>query len=283
MKLKNLDFTDEKEMMKAINSATDFIKSKTSRKVTIALVLGSGLGEFVENLKNVEIIQYEDIPHFPTPTVSGHGGKLFIGEISGKCVAVMQGRNHYYEGYDTQTITFPIRVFAKLGIKSIILTNACGGVNKHFSPGDLMIIEDHISNFCPSPLRGANLDEFGPRFVDMSRAYTPEYVELAQKCATDLDMKVQTGVYAYWTGPTYETAAEIRAYMALGADVVGMSTVAETTIACHSGMKVLGISCITNMTCIISKGVTDHEEVMMMGKKVASKFTKLLTKVLQEM
>lgn len=282
MSITNLDFTDQKSMMLAIDEATAFIKTKTNKKPTIALILGSGLGDFINNIENADIINYEDIPHFPRPTVSGHGGKLFIGEIAGKCIAVMQGRNHYYEGYDTQTITFPVRVFARLGIKSLVLTNACGGVNKHFSPGDLMIIEDHLSHFCPNPLIGANLDDLGARFVDMSRAYTPEYVTLAEKCAKKLDMKIQKGVYGYWTGPTYETAAEIRAYMALGADVVGMSTVAETIVACHAGIKVLGISCITNMTCVISKDGTNHEEVIEMGKKVATKFTTLLNEILKE-
>lgn len=195
----------------------------------------------------------------------------------------MQGRYHYYEGYDTQTLTFPIRVFHKLGIKSVILTNACGGVNKHFKAGELMIIEDHISNFCPSPLRGAHLEELGPRFSDMSQAYDREYIEMAEDCAKELNLKVQKGVYAFWHGPTYETPAEIRAYMALGADVVGMSTVGETAVAVNCGMRVLGISCITNMTSVISKGKTSHEEVIEMGKKVADSFIRLLSSVLERM
>lgn len=277
MKEMNLDYMDKDFMMKAIREAAGFIQDRLTATPVIAMVLGSGLGAFAEELKDPVIVNFEDIPYFPKPTVEGHGGRLFIGELGGKCVLVMQGRYHYYEGYDTQTLTFPVRVFAKLGIENIVLTNACGGVNKHFKAGDLMIIEDHISNFCPSPLRGAHLDELGLRFSDMSQAYDREYIELAEQCASELDIRVQKGVYAFWHGPTYETPAEIRAYMALGADVVGMSTVGETAVAVNCGMRVLGISCITNMTSVISKGKTSHEEVIEMGLKVADSFIRLLT------
>ncbi len=279
----NLDYMSKEAMMKAINEAYDFINQKISTPPTVAIVLGSGLGDFANQIQNATIIPFEEIPHFPKPTVAGHGGKLFIGELNGKVVIAMQGRYHYYEGYDTQTLTFPIRIFSKLGVESIVLTNACGGVNKHFKAGDLMIIEDHLANFCPSPLRGAHLDEFGPRFTDMSKAYWPEYVALAEATASELDIKVQKGVYGFWQGPTYETAAEVRAYAALGADVVGMSTVGETAVAVNCGMKVLGISCITNMTCIHTNGPTNHEEVMEMGKKGAEKFIKLLTATIGKM
>ncbi len=282
MKNVNLDYMDKSFMMNAINEASSFILSKISKKPEIALVLGSGLGEFANNIENAVVINFEEIPYFPKPTVEGHGGKIFIGNIEGKTVLVMQGRYHYYEGYDTQTLTFPIRVFSKLGIESIILTNACGGINKHFKPGDLMIIDDHISNFCPSPLRGAHLDEFGPRFTDMSKAYDKEYISIAEKCADELNIKIQKGVYAFWHGPSYETPAEIRAYMALGADVVGMSTVPETAVAVNCGMRVLGISCITNMTSAISNSVTSHEEVIEMGKKGAKKFIELITLILKQ-
>ncbi len=273
----NLDYMDKAFMQKAIGEAADFIKAKITEQPEIALVLGSGLGAFAEELSDAVVIDFETIPYFPKPTVEGHGGKLFIGKLEGKCVLVMQGRYHYYEGYDTQTLTFPVRVFSKLGIGNILLTNACGGVNKHFKAGQLMIIEDHISNFCPSPLRGAHLDEFGPRFTDMSEPYDREYIKLAEECADELGIKVQKGVYAFWHGPTYETPAEIRAYMALGADVVGMSTVGETAVAINCGMRVLGISCITNMTSVISKSKTSHEEVMEVGRQVASSFISLLT------
>ena len=221
----NLDYMDKDFMMKAIDEAVRFIRARISGQPVVAMVLGSGLGAFAEELENAVVINFDEIPYFPKPTVEGHGGKLFVGELAGKTVLVMQGRYHYYEGYDTQTLTFPVRVFAGLGIKSIVLTNACGGVNKHFKAGQLMIIEDHIANFCPSPLRGAHLDVLGPRFTDMSEAYDREYIRLAEECADELGIGVQKGVYAFWHGPTYETPAEIRAYMALGADVVGMSTV----------------------------------------------------------
>lgn len=283
MKNVNLDYMSKELMMKAIDETAEFISSKLEKAPSVAMVLGSGLGDFAEQVENPVIIPFEEIPNFPKPTVEGHGGKLFIGELGGKTVLIMQGRFHYYEGYDTQTLTLPVRVFHKLGVKSIVLTNACGGINKHFKAGELMIIEDHISNFCPSPLRGAHLDEFGPRFTDMSEPYDREYIELAQKCAEELDIKVQKGVYAFWHGPSYETPAELRAYRTLGADVVGMSTVAETAVAVNCGIRVLGISCITNMTNIVSKGKTTHEEVMEMGKKVAGSFIKLLSAVLEKM
>ena len=275
-----MDHADKESVMAAIREAAGYISAKTAKKPVIALVLGSGLGAFAECLANADIIPFDDIPNFPRSGVAGHGSKLYIGELEGIPVAVMQGRAHYYEGYDTQTITFPIRVLALLGIKSVVLTNACGAVNKHFSPGDIMIIEDHLSFFCPSPLRGINLDDFGERFVDMSAAYTPAYIETAEKAAKELNIKIQKGVYGYWHGPTYETAAEIRAFMALGADVVGMSTVAEAIVARHCGMKILGLSCITNMTCIYSKSGTSHEEVMEMGRLTADRFIALLTKII---
>lgn len=283
MKIRNLDFTDAEAMMSALRETTEFIRSRTNKKPEIAMILGSGLGDYALQLKDADIIPYEEIPNFPRPTVSGHSGKLFIGEISGKCVAVMQGRNHYYEGYDTQTITFPVRVFKMLGVHSLVLTNACGAVSKHFAPGDLMVIENHIANFCPAPLRGAHLEELGPRFTDMSRPYAPEYIELAKKCAENLGIKVQQGVYGYWPGPTYETAAEVRAYHVLGADVVGMSTVAEDMVAVNCGMKVLGISCITNMTCIHTTGVTSHDDVINVIAKVSGNLIQLLNKIVEEM
>jgi purine-nucleoside phosphorylase len=277
-----LDWMDNGAVMRAIDESVSFIASKTLKRAEIGVILGSGLGAFAEKLKNAEIIPYETIPFFPKPTVIGHGGNLCLGDIGGKCVAVMQGRMHYYEGYDAREITFPIRVLRRLGVKTMILTNACGGINKHFHPGDLMVIEDHIGNFCPSPLRGANLDEFGDRFIDMSAAYTPAYIELAEKAAKETGIPLQKGVYAYWPGPTYETAAEIRAYMTLGADVVGQSTVAETIVAKHCGMNVLGLSLVTNMTCIYSRA-TNHEEVVTMGQQKAHDFIALLEKIIEKM
>jgi len=271
---------DKESISKAIQEAVSYIQSKTTLKPAIGLILGSGLGMLAEQIEDATRIPFEDIPNFPKPTIAGHSGNLIIGKISGKNIAVMQGRVHYYEGYDTGTITFPVRVLAKLGIETLILTNACGGVSKHFSPGELMVIEDHLSFFCPSPLRGANLDEFGERFIDMSKAYTPDLVELAVKTAKSLGIKLQKGVYGYWQGPTYETAAEIRAFITLGADVVGMSTVPEAIVARHCGLKTMGISCITNMACIYTTDGTNHEEVIEMGKRVAGDFIKLLRAIM---
>ena len=269
-------------MSKAIIDAVQFIRDKTDKKPDIGIVLGSGLGPLAEQAEDAVIIPFDDIPNFPAPTIEGHAGNLIIGRLSGRNVAVMQGRAHYYEGYDTATITLPVRVLKSLGIQTLILTNACGGVSKHFAPGELMVIEDHLSYFCPSPLRGANLDEFGERFLDMSTTYTPELVELALNKAKKLGIKLQKGVYGYWHGPTYETAAEIRGYIALGADVVGMSTVPEAIVARHCGLKVLGISCVTNMTCIYGSGKTSHEEVIEMGQKTADSFAKLVSAVVAD-
>ena len=282
MKIQNLDFTDGEVMMAALKETVAYIQGRTKKTPQVAMILGSGLGDYANQLQNVDIIPYEDIPNFPRPMVSGHSGRLFIGEISGKCVAVMQGRNHYYEGYDTQTITFPVRVLRMLGAKSLILTNACGAVSKHFAPGDLMIIENHLAHFCPPPLRGANLEELGPRFTDMSRPYDLEYIRLAQRCADELGIKVQRGVYGYWPGPTYETAAEVRAYAVLGADVVGMSTVAEDMVAVNCGMRVLGLSCVTNMTCIHTTGVTSHDGVIEVMDKISDTIIRLLNRILME-
>jgi purine-nucleoside phosphorylase len=277
----SINWNDQEAVMRAIDESAGYIAAKSAKKADIAVVLGSGLGAFADNLHDADVIPYGDIPFFSKPTVSGHGGTLHLGTVGGKRAAVMRGRMHYYEGYDTREITFPVRVLARLGITSIVLTNACGGVNKRFHPGDLMIIEDHIGNFCPSPLRGANLDIFGERFIDMSAAYTPAYIEIAERTAAALGIPVQKGVYGYWPGPAYETAAEIRAYMALGADVVGQSTVAETIVARHCGMRVLGLSLVTNMTCVYSRGGTSHEEVIEMGKNKARDFITLLEKIIE--
>jgi len=280
--LSNLDFNNKEQIINAMNETLEFITSKINYKPEIAIVLGSGLGNLVEKVENPTIIPYTEIPNFPKPTVEGHGGNLYMGELGGKKVLLMQGRNHYYEGYDTPTITFPIRVFAKMGIKNIILTNACGSCTKHLVPGDLMLIEDHISFLCPSPLRGAHLDELGPRFTDMSEPYSKKLMSIAEQSSKELNIPLKKGVYGYWHGPTYETGAEINAFIALGADVVGMSTVAENMIAVNAGMNVLGISCITNMACIFKTGSINHEEVVEMGLQVSEKFMNLVTDIIKK-
>ncbi|MEG6611605.1 purine-nucleoside phosphorylase [Pseudoclostridium thermosuccinogenes] len=264
---------------KAAESA-EYIQKRLTTKPQIGIVLGSGLGPLVNEVKEQIEIDYGDIPNFPIPTVEGHAGKLIAGEIGGKPVLVMKGRFHFYEGYDISQVVFHIRVFKLLGISHILVTNAAGGVNRDFSPGDLMLITDHISFFAPSPLRGKNADEFGVRFPDMSEAYSKELIAMAEKTAGELGIKLQKGVYAFTQGPMYETPAEIRALRILGADAVGMSTVPEVIAARHAGMKVLGISCITNMAAGILEQPLSHEEVMETAKKVETRFVSLVNKLI---
>lgn len=264
---------------KATESA-EYIQKRLTTKPQIGIVLGSGLGPLVNEVKEQIEIDYGDIPNFPIPTVEGHAGKLIAGEIGGKPVLVMKGRFHFYEGYDISQVVFHIRVFKLLGISHILVTNAAGGVNRDFSPGDLMLITDHISFFAPSPLRGKNADEFGVRFPDMSEAYSKELIAMAEKTAGELGIKLQKGVYAFTQGPMYETPAEIRALRILGADAVGMSTVPEVIAARHVGMKVLGISCITNMAAGILEQPLSHEEVMETAKKVETRFVSLVNKLI---
>jgi purine-nucleoside phosphorylase len=281
-----LDFMNGEEIMDAIDEAVEFILKKTSKKPEICIVLGSGLGEYVSQLKDATIIPYENIPNFPKSTITGHPGRLCVGYIGKKCVAIMQGRIHYYEGYDTQIITFPIRVMKRIGVHSLILTNACGGVSKHLEPGDLMVIENHIGFFCPSPLRGAPLPSFGPRFTDMSKPYTPKYMELARQSSIRQGIRLFRGVYGYAPGPNYETAAEVRGLAVLGADVVGSSTVPETIVAVNCGMNVFGLSCITNKCCIHTTevgGVISHEEVLEETSKAADKMANLLNDIISQM
>jgi purine-nucleoside phosphorylase len=261
--------------------AAEFIRSRINAKPEIGVVLGSGLGSLVDEIENPIEIDYKDIPNFPITTVAGHAGKLVFGKIYGKCVLVMKGRFHFYEGYEIQQVVFHVRVFKLLGIDKLIVTNAAGGINKGFKPGDLMIIKDHISFFAPSPLRGKNIDEFGTRFPDMSQAYSKDIIELAGEIAESLGVDVKYGVYAFAQGPMFETPAEIRALSAVGADAVGMSTVPEVIIAVHSGMKVLGISCITNMAAGILDQPLNHEEVMITAKSAEKNFKALIKEIIK--
>lgn len=280
--MSNINFMDKDSVMNAINEATDYLASKFVQIPDVAIILGSGLGEYAKQIENPVIVPFEDIPHFAKPTVEGHGGKMFYGNLHGKKVLIIQGRYHYYEGYSMQLATLPIRVLANLKIKKLILTNACGGVSKHVAPADLMIIEDHLSLFCPNPLHGAHLDAFGDRFVDMSEPYDLEFINIAQQSAKKHNINIKKGVYGFWQGPTYESAAEVRAYRTLGADVVGMSTVPENIVARSANMRVLGISCITNMTCIHSKTKTDHAHVMEVSKIVEADFSALLNSIIEQ-
>ena len=259
-----------------ILSAADYIKKQTDLRPDIGLVLGSGLGDYADTLEEAVRIPYADIPNFPVPTVPGHSGAMVFGKKCGQTVVVLQGRIHYYEGLPQKEITLPIRVLAALGVKTVVLTNACGGVNLSFQPGDLMLISDHINFSGSNPLIGANLDAFGPRFPDMSDLYTASIRAAIKEKASAADIKLQEGVYAMYSGPNYETPAEIRMFRTMGADTVGMSTVPEALVAGHCGMQVVGISCITNMAAGILPVKLSHAEVMETADLVHDKFQKLL-------
>ena len=269
--------------------AAEFIRSKYDKEIKVAIVLGSGLGAFAEILENAVKIRYEEIPHFARSTVEGHAGQLVLGEIEGVSVAVQQGRFHFYEGYEKAQVMFPMRTFGVLGIKSVILTNAAGSVRTSLKQGNLMLIRDHINLMGENPLRGANDERFGARFPDMTEVYCTEYQQLAGTIAKEiaeekaLPIFLKRGVYCALSGPTYETPAEIRMFRLLGADAVGMSTVPEAIAARHQGMKVLGISCITNMAAGMSDEIINHQEVMETGAKVASIFKELLRRIILQL
>ncbi len=268
-----------KDMMKRLGKTVDYLKSIISYTPEIAIILGSGLGKLAEFIQDRQEISYEDIPNFPQTTVVGHEGKLIFGTLGGRKVLAMKGRFHYYEGNDMEVVVYPIRVFKQMGIQNIIVTNAAGGVNLSFVPGDLMLITDQISLFCDNPLRGENLDELGPRFPDMSKAYDEQLQTVALEVAKKLNIDLKSGVYSYCKGPSFESPAEIKALRTLGADAVGMSTVPEVITARHMGMRVLGISCITNMAAGILDQPLNHEEVMETGKQVEKKFSSLVSDI----
>lgn len=268
------------EKMKEVQQ---LIESRTQVKPTIGLILGSGLGVLADEIRDAVNIPYEKIPHFPVSTVEGHQGQLVIGQLNGKNVVAMQGRFHFYEGYSLEQVTFPIRVMKAMGVQTLIITNASGGINMDYEPGDLMIIKDHLNLTGRNPLIGPNQDAFGVRFPDMSTAYDPEYQELAHKVARENGIDVQEGVYVGLTGPTYETPAEIRMLRILGADAVGMSTVPEVIVACHGGIRVLGISCISNMAAGILPQPLSHSEVMETAEKVKTTFLRLMRGIIEEL
>lgn len=266
-----------------INNIVNFIKERVPYVPDTLVILGSGLGDMAKEVENQIIIKYEDIEDFLVSTVEGHEGQFIFGDYKGKKVVMMQGRFHYYEGHSMREITLPVFVMRKLGVLNMIVTNACGGVNKSFSPGDLMIIEDHLNFTGNNPLMGRNLEEFGPRFPDMSKAYNRELIALAERIGEEENIKLQKGVYAIYTGPSYETPAEIRAFRTLGADAIGMSTVPEVIVANYSGMKVLGISCITNMASGILDQPLNHKEVIEVSARVRESFITLISRVIEEM
>ena len=248
----------------------------------VALVLGSGLGEFADQLTIDAKIPYADIPHFPVSTVAGHDGCFMLGRVEGCPVLIMKGRVHYYEGYSMQEVVMPVRVMQMLGAKILILTNAAGGINASYKPGILVRITDQITSFVPSPLIGANLDSIGTRFPDMSHVYDTELGEQMEAVAKKQRIALEEGVYLQTTGPNYETPAEIRMYRTLGADLVGMSTACEAMAARHAGMRVVGVSCVTNMAAGMSKTELNHKEVQETADRVAQDFQTLIYKFIAE-
>jgi purine-nucleoside phosphorylase len=268
--------------------AADLIRSRTRHQPQVGLILGSGLSGLADQIAGADIIPYAEIPHFPASTVAGHAGRLVIGELAGVTVCVMQGRFHYYEGYSMQQVTLPVRVMKRLGIDMLIVTNAAGGLNPEFAVGDIMLIEDHINLVGMAgvnPLRGPNLDDFGPRFPAANRIYTPRLGSLASEVAADVTVPLQRGVYLQLSGPNFESPAEVRMLQRLGADAVGMSTAAEAMVAHHAGMEVLGLSTITNMAIgkLDATGQPSHEEVMEAGKVIVPRLTALLLGVLERL
>jgi purine-nucleoside phosphorylase len=259
--------------------ATRVIRSRISVEPRIAVVLGSGLGSFADDFDEAVGIPYEEIPGFVRSTAQGHAGRLVVGKVDSVPVLAMQGRVHYYEGYSLEEVTFPVRTFGLLGVKTLVLTNAAGGINVQLTQGALMVISDHLNLMGVNPLRGPNDDRFGPRFPDMSAVYSPELQELVVEEAKAIGVEVRRGIYGALSGPSYETPAEIHMLRGLGADAVGMSTVPEAIVARHMGLEVLGISCITNMAAGISDEPINHEEVMATGDRVRGMFTELLRNV----
>src|SRR5271166_3722049 len=263
-------------------TAAQFLLSRTPLRPAIALVLGSGLGGFADELSDATRIPYADIPSFPRSTAVGHAGQMVIGNAGDVAVAAMQGRVHLYEGYSAPEVAFPTRVFGRMGIRALILTNAAGGINLEYKQGALVVITDHINLQGYNPLVGANDDRFGPRFPDMTQAYCKRYREIALRAAQHLGQTVHQGVYAGLLGPSYETPAEIRYLRTIGADLVGMSTIPEVIAAWHMGIKLLAISCVTNMAAGISDEVLNHQDVLATGERVKGGFVALLRAVLPE-
>ena len=263
--------------------AASTIRAHSSAKSRIALVLGSGLGAFADELADSVAIPYQEIPGFVSSTAQGHAGRLVIGKVEQNNIVAMQGRVHFYEGYSLQQVTFPIRTFKLLGIDTLILTNASGGVNVQLNQGALMVISDHLNLMGVNPLRGPNDERFGPRFPDMTEVYSRELQELAIEEAHELGVTLRRGIYAGLAGPSYETPAEIHMLRAFGADAVGMSTVPEAIVARQMGINVLGISCITNMAAGISEQPIDHAEVMETGERVRATFAQLLRRIIAKL
>ncbi|CAH1197377.1 Purine nucleoside phosphorylase 1 [Paenibacillus allorhizoplanae] len=268
-------------MIQEIQEAAAFIKKETNMTPQIGLILGSGLGVLADLIEEPIVIDYSRIPHFPVSTVEGHAGELVVGSIKGKQVLMMKGRFHAYEGYGAETVSFPVRVMKELGVQTLIVTNAAGGINESYQVGDLMVISDHLNMTFRNPLIGPNDSALGVRFPDMSEAYSKRLRKLAHDVAATQDFKLQEGVYVGLLGPNYETPAEIRMFRTLGGDSVGMSTVPEVIVARHAGIEVLGFSCISNMASGILDQPLSHAEVMETTEKVKPKFLKLVLGIIE--
>jgi len=266
-----------------VQAAAALIRSKAAIVPDIAVVLGSGLGDFASSLERATVIRYEDIPDWPAANVIGHDGRLVIGEVSGRPVAALSGRAHFYEGHTLRTVTFPTRVVGALGVRSLILTNAAGGINTSFAPGDLMVIDDHINLLGGNPLVGPNDDRLGVRFPDLTNLYSPRLRHLADEAAAADGLTLRHGIYVACHGPSYETPAEVRYLRTIGADAVGMSTVPEAIVARHMGVEVLGVSCITNLAAGVLPQPLNHDEVLETAKRARGKFVSLLNAVIARM
>ncbi|TDT72460.1 purine-nucleoside phosphorylase [Hypnocyclicus thermotrophus] len=270
-------------MYNKVMETVEFLNERVEMRPKVAIILGSGLGDLVDYIEEKIEIPYEEIPNFPVSTVAGHAGKLVFGKINGVEVLAMKGRFHYYEGYEMKQVTYPIYVMKQFGIENMIVSNAAGGINKNFKPGTLMLITDFINMFGTNPLIGKNDERFGVRFPDMSEAYSKELISLAKKVAEKNNEKYEEGTYLGTTGPSYETAAEIKMMSIMGADAVGMSTVPETIVANYLGIKVLGISCITNMATGIAQTAHSHEAVVDIAVKTGERFCKWVVDIVSEL
>ena len=266
-----------------VRQSAAYILTRCSLRPTCGIVLGRGLGSLVDKMTDRTIISYADIPHFPRSTVAGHAGNLVIGNLAGQPVAALQGRFHYYEGFSMKEVTYPVYVLKLLGVQTMVITNACGGIDRGLTPGDLMLLTDYINMLGNNSLIGPNDERFGVRFPDMTEAYSLRLRELARAAAGELDIPCKEGVYAIFSGPCYETAAEIRAYRALGADAIGMSTVPETIAANYLGMEVLGIACITNMATGIAERKHSHEEVLAVADRASAHLCRLVERVIEKL
>jgi len=266
-----------------VTEAADAVRTKVQKVPDVAIVLGSGLGDFANQLQDAVVMNYDSLPHWPAPRVIGHEGKLVVGTVRGRTVAALAGRSHLYEGHPVQTVTFAVRVMGRLGVKILLLTNAAGGVNTGFAQGALMIIDDHINLTGHNPLVGSNDDRFGPRFPDMTEVYSSRLRAMADRAGKAMSLMLPHGIYVALLGPSYETPAELRSLRTIGADAVGMSTVAEAIAGRHMGMEVLGISCITNMAAGVLPQPLDHNEVMATARRVRSQFIALLEGVVEQL